>query len=359
VAPAALPVAAAPSPPWAIRTILSGFNPEVIDPATDTAYAVLTDPSHSSGYGPLESADWQSHLTRKGPSFRVGGLALAAGDLWVFGGETVSGIKTGPVLCQVGPQSLRLIRQVPLPPVGGRYGFLMSVTAGPRHTVWVGYDRTLLQVDAAHGTVARRLTLPSGSVSDMSSAPDQQVLYVSLSYPTVDGKQINAQVVEVDARSGKVVAATSASPTGGVAYSVNGGQVVGLPDGVAYSARSGMAGGTVLLSKAALSMVAIPGADSGGFTKPPSDIYTWMMSASIVYGGGDLWIDNGNGVLACLDPHTGVARAETGNPVVTNNAVSFDGNSFQLLGADAASHILFASIENRLLAIAAPAPCWS
>jgi hypothetical protein len=361
VAPAAPPAAPAPSPPWSSRTIVRGLDPSVIDAATDTAYAVVTNPTRSPGDGPLESIDWQTGVTRRGPTFRVAGLTLAAGDLWVFGGQTVGGISTGPVLCQVGQQSLRLIRQVSLPavPVRGPGGFLLSVTAGPHHSVWVGYDRTLLLIDAAHGRVVRHVTLPSGDVRDLSAAPDQQVLYVSLSDPTVAGKTINAQVVEVDARNGQIVAATSASPQGGVALSLNGGQVVGLPDGVAYSARSGMAGDTVLLTKAALSTVAIPGADSGGFTAPPSDIYTWMMSASTIYGGGALWVDNGNGVLACVDPRTGVARAEAGNPVVTGNSVRFGGNSFQLLGTDAASHTLFASAENRLLAIAAPAGCWS
>ncbi|MGE5291417.1 MAG: hypothetical protein ACM3ML_30290 [Micromonosporaceae bacterium] len=75
------------------------------------------------------------------------------------------------------------------------------------------------------------------------------------------------------------------------------------------------------------------------------------MSASTVYGGGSLWLANGNGVVACADPATGRIRAL--------ERVPLGGIITQLLAADHASGSIVALGQHKLVHITPPRQCWA
>jgi hypothetical protein len=274
---------------------------------------------------------------------------LAAGSIWIYGSQTLLGRPLGAVLCEVSPTTLQLIRQVRVPNPVGRRGVPSSLIQGPGHSIWASFGRTLLQVDAQTGTILRRVSIPSGAIQSMSSDPSGRYLYVSVSYPKVDGEMIDQQVDEFSAQTGQELLATGAkSPVTG---SVAGGNLVALPDGVADSFRTGMAGVTFLLRQSDLSLITPPGVDPlyGGFTNPPNDIFEWMMDASTLYEGHALWIANENGVLACLDPGSGAVRdSEQGTPAWPG----------QLLAVDLAGRRILLDLNNLLVAVTPPTSCW-
>jgi hypothetical protein len=347
---------------WPLQLLQRGVLQGAFDPATETAYEMEANMQSGKGYGRLVRIDARTHVITKGASFRVTDLALASGSLWVFGGATLMGVATGPVLCQLNPRTLAMTRQIALPPTppSAFEGFALAVTAGPGRSIWVGYDRTVVEVSTTTGAVLRLLTMPSGDVSTLTTSLDHRLLYVSLSYPTVDGTIVDAQVIEFN-QSGTQLVATGASPSSSPVYdSVNGGQVLGVPGGVVFSARSGMHGGTEILTASTLTAVPPPGlSNKTPLLKSPADVFGWPMDASILYGGGSLWISNGWGVLACIDPVTSAVRAFEGQPTTPGNVFHMSGAQLQLLGTDAAHRALFALAGNDLYAITAPAACWT
>jgi hypothetical protein len=178
-----------------------------------------------------------------------------------------------------------------------------------------------------------------------------RALYVSVSYPTIDGRMVDAAVEERAAGSGRVLATTSA--TSPVTASVAGGILTALPHGVATSFRTGMDGETVLLGATGLAPIIPPGSGSAsrGSDEPPGDVFSWPMAASTLYASGSLWIENEWGLLACVDPATGAVRA-------SEQDRRDNGQILELLGTENHSRELLAStMGDEILAITTPSAC--
>jgi hypothetical protein len=334
---------------WEETTILSGVTPQAIDTESDTAYQLTSNFRVNDGYGHLQRFDLVTQQMKSGPTFDVNALTLAAGYLWIYGSQTLLGRPLGAVLCEVSPSTLRLIRQVRIPNSGRRRGLPSSLTQGPGRSIWASFGRILVQVDAQTGAILRRVTIPSGDIQSISSDPSGRYLYASVSYPKVNGKMVDQQVDEFSAQTGHALLATGAKSP--ITEAVAGGSLVALPDGVADSFRTGMAGATEFLRQNDLSLMTPLGVDprNDGFTKPPNDVFEWMMDASTLYADNTLWIANENGVLACVDPTTGALReSEQGTPAWPG----------QLVAIDLPGRRVLLAINNLLVAVTPPAPCW-
>jgi hypothetical protein len=342
-----------------MTTILSDVTPEAIDTETDTAYELTSNLRVNHGFGHLESFDLTNQRMKSGPTFDVNALTLAAGYLWIYGSQTPLGRPPGPVLCEVSPSTLQLIRQVRIPNSGDKRDVLSSLTQGPGRSIWASFGRILIQVNAQTGAILHRVTIPSGGIESISSDPSGRYLYASVSYPKVDGKMVDQQVDEFSAQTGHELITTGAKSP--VTESVSGGTLVALPDGVADSFRTGMAGVTVSLAQKDLSLITPPGIDhrADGFTDPPNDVFEWMMDASTLYADNTLWIANENGVLACVDPTSGAVRdSEQGTPGWPSQLVAIDSPGRRVLLAINNLLTGVTPINNLLVAVSPPASCW-
>jgi hypothetical protein len=363
VAPVAAVGNAAPGP-WPSKVVVKGAAAQLLDPTTRTAYGLVSESRYSQGPDRLLAFPLEGGAVRRGPTFGLAGgdsltLALAQGSLWVGSSATKGDGSHGPQLCQVDPRTLHLVRQIRLPAprpgdaAGSPAGMPALVSAGPGGTVWVGYGETLVHVEVRDGTVLATESVPSGTIVSLVTDPARRALYVSLSYPTMDGHMVDAAVEERAAGSGQVVATTSA--TSPVTESVAGGILTALPDGVATSFRTGMDGETVLLGALGLAPIIPAGLGSvfSGIVEPPADVFSWPMDASTLYASGSLWIENEWGVLACVDPATGAVRA-------SEQDRQDGGQILELLGTENRAHELVAStMGDEILAITTPSACRS
>lgn len=195
---------------WRETTILSGATPQAVDTESDTAYALTANFEVNHGYGHLQSFDFATQQKKSGPTFDVNALTLAAGYLWVYGSQTLLGRPLGPVLCEVSPSTLQVIRQVRIPNSGGRRGVPSSLTQGPGRSIWASFGRILVRVNAQTGAVLHRVTIPSGGIESISSNPSGRYLYASVSYPKVEGKMVDQQVDEFNAQTGHELITTGA-----------------------------------------------------------------------------------------------------------------------------------------------------
>jgi hypothetical protein len=331
---------------------------QVLDPANRTAYGLVSESRDSAGPDQLLAFSLRGGAARHGPTFGLAGgysdtVTLAEGSLWVGSSTGKGDLRLGPQLCQVDPRTLHLVRQVrlPAPRSGDSAGLPALVSAGSRGTIWVGYGGTLVHVEIRDGTILAIETVPSGTIVSLATDPARRTLYVSVSYPTIDGQMVDAAVEERAAGSGQVLATTSA--TSPVTESVAGGILTALPDGVATSFRTGMDGETVLLDALGLTPIIPPGSGSAGrgIDEPPADVFSWPMAASTLYGSGSLFIENEWGVLACVDPATGAVRA-------SEQDRRDNGQILELLGLENRSHQLLAStMGDEILAITTPNAC--
>src|SRR5262249_37346801 len=131
--------------PWPERRLLregiaERIASQVIEPAADSAY-VLTSRTHTPVRGPwvLRRIDLRTGSRRRGPTVGVGGLAMAAGYLWIYGVPRAS---AQPVAWQVDPVTLARVRSIAFPRLPPRFaGASPVITAGPAGSVWIGYDR--------------------------------------------------------------------------------------------------------------------------------------------------------------------------------------------------------------------------
>ena len=343
--------------PWPSKVLVKKATVQLVDPATGAAYGLVSETLYSQGPELLEAFPLAGGAARQGPTFGLSGyadtLALADGSLWVSGQLGKGDHSNGPMLCQVSPRTLHVVRQVHLPPpgTGNAEGLPVLVSAGPRGTVWLGYGSRLVHLDVRRGAVLTTASVPSGTVVSLATDPSGRLLYVSLSYPTIDGEKVDAAVEERTASNGQLLATTSA--TSPVTGSVAGGILTALPDGVATSFRTGMDGQTVLLRSAGLAAITPPGlsAPSRGTDQPPGNVFSWPMSASTLYAADTLWIENGWGVIACVDPATGAVRdAEQSRQV--------GGDIVALLGTeDRARRLLVSTMGGAILAITPPRDC--
>ena len=342
---------------WPSEVLVKKAPVQVLDPATGSAYGLVSESPYSQGPDRLEAFPLAGGAARKGPTFGLSGysdtLTLATGSLWVSGPVGRGNEPLGPLLCQVNPSTLRVVREIhlPSPGSGNDEGLPVLVSAGPRGTAWVGYRSTLVHLDVRSGAVIATDAVASGTIASLATDPTDRLLYVSVSYPTIDAKMVDAAVEERTARSGHLLATTSA--TSPVTGSVAGGFLTALPDGVATSFRTGMDGETVLLGAAELAAVTPPGLTTAdrGIDQSPGNVFSWPMSASTLYASDTLWIANEWGVLACVDPATGAVRD-------SEQERQGRGDLLELLGTERHSRQLVVSTAGGdILAITTPSSC--
>ncbi len=333
--PAAAP---ASTSSWRVRTVLrerpaDRIASQVVGARAAADYT-LVSATTSLVTGPyrLRRTDLATGSVRRGPEFPVSGLSLAAGYLWVSGSVPPLGASVALVLYQVNPRTLAVVRSWRLTP-RRRPGFgMVEIAAGQARTVWVGFRRTVLRIDTGTGATTGRVSLHRGLFfSDVAASPARRRLYVSAGGIRSGG----GDVFEYAARSRRLIASTGRKPLPSVA----GAQLTAVPGGVWASFRTGMLGQTVLLSRTGLTRVRL----SGG-------VYTWSMTATTVYGGGALWLVNGNNVIGCIAPGTGVVRHQ--------RTFAGLGNSGELLAVNAVLHVIYALGSHGVIAITPPRNCW-
>ena len=348
----AQPTTAVPGTTWPERRVgLTGpmltYSGLAVDPVTGTAYALIPR-AGSAGHGPyrLTCIALPAGTVRKGPELRTPDLALASGYLWASGepGRT-------PVIIQLDPRNLRVIRSIRLPGIAAPGYAPIHVTTGPGQTVWAGSARSgrqamLYRLDIRSGRILTTARLPNGTVAyDLAADPSLAVLYASAA-GIIRGGPASNQVLEFDARSGRLLATAD---HGLVTDSVAGSSVTAAPGGVWDSFRTGMLGLTLHLRQADLALTAPTG--PGIVQSAPQSLFHWAMYASTVYGGGSLWLTNQSGMLACLDPGSGRTRAI--------ERLSQRKLVYQLFAADPARHLLYGADNQGLVVITPPAACWT
>jgi hypothetical protein len=342
--------------PWPEHTVAAGPDPEVVDLAAGGAYALVSETT-SPERGPyrLERTDLATHLTRLGPAFSVSELTLVAGHLWVFGvvgaGPTSS---SHFAACDVDPVALSVIRELALPSARPAIG-AMALADGPDGSLWIGYAQTLLRVDVATGKVVDTIAVPPNLVvHDVAVDPAGQSLYVAFAYvvgAASSGADEGDAVFEYDATSGLELARATSGP---VTDSVAGASLVAVPGGVWASIGTGLMGLTMLLRQSDLAVVAPPGLG------PPIDypidpVFNWAMDASVTYGDDTLFLAQEiGGLLACIDPRTGVVRA---SETLRSSPSHVDAISTLLV--DPSTHLLYGVGNQGLVVITPPSSCWS
>ncbi len=347
--PGGPPTTAPAESSWSEHAVVAGTCPQVVDLDAGAAFSLVSHVPTDQGPWVLQRIDLARATTETGPTFSVGALAVAAGYLWISCGRTLPGDVTGPLLCQVDPRTLAVVRQIQLPRsrAPGPGADALWTAGGPGGTVWVGYGQTLVDIASGDGAVLHSVPIASGTVTSVSIDPALQFLYVALSYPTVAGQNVDAAVLEFDARSGYLLAGTPA--TSAVTDSVAGGALTAVPGGVWMSFRIGMSGETILLRQSDLAVVGPPSPLLNQGVQPDG-VFRWMMDASTIYGDGALFLVNENRVMACVDPHSGVPRAQA------RLAAAFAG-TVQLLAVDPGSGQVYATDGDGLQVITPPAAC--
>ena len=296
------PSAAAVRKPWPQRAILPEdstlqYASQVLDPAAHVLYALVPVASGSSYV--LQAIDLRTGRARRGASYRLSGLALAAGYLWVYG-QLHAGRPS--VLDEVSPRTLATVRSRSVPGNDPP-----APAAGPAGSVWAGAGRTLLRISVSTGAVLARAVLPSGlELSGLAVSPDAATLYATAAQLTAGG----AVVLEYTARTGRRLARAAG---GALKWSAGGAWLTALPGGVWVWFRTGMLGESGLLGARSLKVVAGLSTTLDAGESPATGIgtvYDWAMGSSAAYGGGALWVTTDGGLVACVDPATGRVRAQ-------------------------------------------------
>ena len=267
---------------------------QVLDPAAHVLYALVPVASGSSYV--LQAIDLRTGRVRRGASYRLSELALAAGYLWVYG-QLHAGRPS--VLDEVSPRTLATIRSLSVPgndpaaPVAGAAG-----------SVWAGAGRTLLRISVSTGAVLARAVLPSGlELSALAALPAGDV-YASAVRLNPGG----AVVLEYTAGAGRRLAQSGG---GALKWSANGAWLTAVPGGVWVWFRTGMLGLSGLLSAQSLNVVAGLSTAPDAADSPATGIgtiYDWAMGSSAAYAGGVLWVTTNGGLVACVNPVTGRVR---------------------------------------------------
>jgi hypothetical protein len=314
---------------------------QVLDPAADVLYALVST-TLTSQYGPyvLEAINLRTGRVRRGASYPVSGLALAAGYLWVYG---TSGPGGHALLDEDSPRTLTTLRSAPMPAPAQD----LALAPGPAGSVWVGRGRTLLRISASTGAVLARATLPAVlDLTDLALGPGAMTLYASAARLPPGG----AVVLAYSAATGMLTGQADRAP---LTFSVGGAELTPVPGGVWVSFRTGMLGRSVLLSSTSLSVInGFPTGTSRAASPVtgPGTIGSWPMSESALYAAGALWVATGGGLLACVNPRTGQVRAEE----TTRSQATI------LLAADRAANTVFAVTGDAGIAAISPPPiCWT
>lgn len=324
---------------WPQRTLLREQLPsnQVVNGGFLFAMVSLTNTPERGPYR-LVRTTLATRAIHKGPLFTLPDVAVASGRLWITGSH-----RGYPRAIEVDPKSLRTIRGIRFSHGYGADPFV-QVTPGPAGSVWLGTDRTLLRVSVKSGKTLAETSVPTGFVvADLASDPSLKHLYVSLAR-NVKGGMSGGRLIEDDAVSGRQLA-TASSPL--LSDSVAGAGLTAVPGGVWASFRTGMLGLTLHFRQSDLAQIAPPG--SRIVLTPANGLFHWPMSASVLYGGGALWLTNESGVRACLDPSTGAVRARQHIPPQ---------EVLDLLAVDAAGrHLLALDNATTVIEITPPAQC--
>lgn len=335
--------------PWPERGILPENSAvvnsnQVLDLATRMLYVMVAASPTSLA---LEAIGLRTGTVRRGTSYPVAGLALASGYLWLYG---VSGRHGHPVLDEVGPGTLSLVRSVSLPAVSGASDDgVTAVASGPAGSVWASLGSVLLRVSASTGAVLARTGSPGGlDVTDLALGPGGMNLYASAELPSGSG----AVVLEYSAGTGRLLVR---SADRSLAWAINGAWLTAVPGGVWVSFRTGMMGLSGLLGARSLEVVrGFPRLNTS--SRGIGTIYGWTGGAPSVYAGGALWVATEDGIVACVNPATGRVRAEETVPPQEGAAIS-------ALVADGKARQVTAVIVNPpgftgVVTISPPRRCW-
>jgi len=330
---------AAVGAPWPQRVILREDAAlqdasQVLDPAAGVLYALA--PGASGSYV-LQVIDLHTGRVRRGASYRVSGLALAAGYLWVYG-QAKAGRPS--VLDETSPRTLATIRSLSVP--GNDEP---APAAGPAGSVWAGAGRTLLRVSVRTGAVLARAVLPPGlELTALAASPDATTLYAAAAQLNPGG----AVVLEYTASTGRRLAQAAG---GALKWSAGGALLTALPAGVWVWFRTGMLGLSGLLSKRSLNVVAGLSTTLDAGESPATGIgtiYDWAMGSSAAYAGGALWVTTNGGLVACVNPATGRVRKQER---VTSQPI-------EVAPDPAARQIVVVSQSTGVVAITPPRDCW-
>jgi hypothetical protein len=304
-----------------------------VDARVGTDYSLVSTTNSLGSPYRLRRTDLATGSARTGPEFGVSGLGLAAGYLWISGNVPPQSMSFHLVLYQVNPATLAVVRSWRLTPRRESASDIVKVAAGRGHTIWVGFQRTVLQIDTGTGATIDKIRLPAGMfLSDVAESRAHIRLYVA----AAGIKSGGADVFEYAATGGRLLASTGHHPL----PSAGGAELTAVPGGVWASFRTGMLGQTVLLRRGDLSGAPL----SGG-------IYGWPMNATTLYGGGALWLINGNNAVGCIAPNTGVVRHQ-------RTLAQLGGNG-ELLAVNAVSHVIYALGTRGVIAITPPRGCWA
>jgi hypothetical protein len=327
------------------ESVVEAIADQVVDPAAGAVF-LLASKTNTPVRGPwvLCQISLRTGAVRLGPTFRVGGLAMASGYLWVY---RAAGPGAQPAVSQVSPVTLARIRPIPLPRVPANFGGPpVAVTPGPAGSVWIGYYRMLLRVDAATGHALARVTLPAGlAVDKVSVNPAGTTLYASVTHVDKHGGMTGLVVLEYDDRSGRRLAEASG---GVIRYSAAGADLTAVPGGVWASFRTGMMGLTIHLGAQGLRMISPP--EPGIALTSPSGVFHWPMYEATSYRGGALWVANEVGIVACLNPRTGTVRA--------SEHLGQSQLIYHINAIDPVARTIFALHYGDLLQITPPRRCW-
>ena len=329
---------AAVGAPWPQRVILREDAAlqdasQVLDPAAGVLYALA--PGASGSYV-LQAIDLHTGRVRRGASYRVSGLALAAGYLWVYG-QAKAGRPS--VLDEISPRTLATIRSLSVP--GNDEP---APAAGPAGSVWAGAGRTLLRVSVRTGAVLARAVLPPGlELTALAASPDATTLYAAAVQLNPGG----AVVLEYTASTGRRLAQAAG---GALKWSAGGALLTALPAGVWVWFRTGMLGLSGLLSKRSLNVVAGLSTTLDAGESPATGIgtiYDWAMGSSAAYTGGALWVTTNGGLVACVNPATGRVRNQER---VTSQPIE--------VAPDPAARQIVVVGDTGVVAITPPRDCW-
>jgi hypothetical protein len=324
--------------PWPQRVILREDAAlqdasQVLDPAAGVLYALA--PGASGSYV-LQAIDLHTGRVRRGASYRVSGLALAAGYLWVYG-QAKAGRPS--VLDETSPRTLATIRSLSVP--GNDEP---APAAGPAGSVWAGAGRTLLRVSVRTGAVLARAVLPPGlELTALAASPDATTLYAAAVQLNPGG----AVVLEYTASTSRWLAQTAG---GALKWSAGGALLTALPAGVWVWFRTGMLGLSGLLSKRSLNVVAGLSTTLDAGESPATGIgtiYDWAMGSSAAYAGAALWVTTNGGLVACVNPATGRVRKQER---VTSQPIE--------VAPDPAARQIVVVGDTGVVAITPPRDCW-
>ena len=92
--------------PWPSKVLIKKATVQVLDPATRSAYGLVSESRYSEGPDALLAFPLAGGAERDGPTFSLGGgysdtLTLADKSLWVSGSVGMGDETPGPLLCHL------------------------------------------------------------------------------------------------------------------------------------------------------------------------------------------------------------------------------------------------------------------